>query len=161
MFGELFTKNDLNSENFKVFIKKRTVCMLDVLKMFKPITLRGIALLNKIFNCIEPILIKLSRQKEQADEIKNLHKSLHNLSILYNISQAVNFIDDLKGLIQVILGKALETIDAEKGSLMLYDYTDNTLQVKVVFGLQDAKQEFDITNGVMECTKLQIMKGCG
>ncbi len=161
-FWENYSLNDLNSEYFKVFYKEEEpfcICSIGFKNDNSEYSEEEIALLNKIFNCIEPILIKLSRQKEQADEIKNLHKSLHNLSILYNISQAVNFIDDLKGLIQVILGKALETIDAEKGSLMLYDYTDNTLQVKVVFGLQDAKQEFDINNGVIECTKLKINEG--
>ena len=42
------------------------------------------------------------------------------------------------------------TIDAEKGSLMLYDSQDNTLQVKVVYGLKDKKHEEDINNGIVE-----------
>lgn len=110
--------------------------------------------INKVFSCIDPILRKFIKNKEQEAEILELNKTLHNLSILYNISQAVNFIDDLKRLIGVILDKAIETVNAEKGSLMLYDSSDNTLQVKVVYGLKDKKQEDDINNGIIECTKM-------
>ena len=42
---------------------------------------------------------------------------------------------------------------------MLYDISDNTLQVKVVYGLQDKKAEFDINNGLIECTKLKANEG--
>lgn len=111
--------------------------------------------LLQIFNCIEPILRKFIKNKEQEAKIMDLNKTLHNLSILYNISQAVNFIDDLKRLISVILDKAIETVNAEKGSLMLYDPSDNTLQVKVVYGLKDKKHEDDINNGIIECQKIK------
>lgn len=161
-FWDSFGLEELNSEYFKVFYREEEpfcICSIGAKDDGMAYSEEEIVFLNKIFSCIEPLLIKFSRQKEQEEEIKNLHKSLHNLSILYNISQAVNFIDDLKGLIQVILGKALETIDAEKGSLMLYDFADNSLQVKVVYGLQDPKHEFDINNGVIECTKLKINEG--
>ncbi len=115
--------------------------------------------LNKIFNYVEPILYKfLSREKQQTD-LKKLYKTLHNVSILYNISQAMNFIDDLKRLLNVILDKALETIEAEKGSLMLYDFAENTLQVKVVYGLADKKAEDDINSGVIECAKIHSGEG--
>lgn len=161
-FWDTYSLNELNSEYFKVFRKEEEIfciCSIGRKNDNEPFSEEDLYSLNKIFHCIEPILIKFSKQKEQENQIKDLHKSLHNLSILYNISQAVNFIDDLKGLIQVILGKALETIEAEKGSLMLYDFTDNTLQVKVVYGLQDSKYEFDINNGVVECTKLKANEG--
>ena len=111
--------------------------------------------LNQIFNCIDPIIGKFIKNKEQEAKIVDLNKTLHNLSILYNISQAVNFIDDLKRLIGVILDKAIETVNAEKGSLMLYDSSDNTLQVKVVYGLKDKKYESDVNNGLIECTKIK------
>ncbi len=161
-FWDTYDLNDLNSQYFKVFFKDEVpfcICSIGTKNDKEPFSEEEIASLNKIFHCIEPILVKFSKQKDQDGQIKDLHKSLHNLSILYNISQAVNFIDDLKGLIQVILGKALETIDAEKGSLMLYDFTDNTLQVKVVYGLKDQKYEFDINNGVIECSKLKANEG--
>ncbi len=114
---------------------------------------------EQVFNCIEPILRKFIKNQEQEEKIQTLNKTLHNLSILYNISQAVNFIDDLKRLISVILDKAIETVNAEKGSLMLYDSSDNTLQVKVVYGLKDKKQENDINNGIIECQKMSPESG--
>lgn len=152
----------LNSAYIKVFFKDDDpfcVCSIGQKENNEPFEKEETDLLNKMFYCIEPLLVKFVRQAEQEIQITSLHKSLHNLSILYNISQAVNFIDDLKGLIQVILGRALETIEAEKGSLMLYDMTDNTLQVKVVYGLKDPKVEFDINNGVIECSKLKVNEG--
>lgn len=115
--------------------------------------------LKQIFNCIEPTLRKFIKNQEQEAKILDLNKTIHNLSILYNISQAVNFIDDLKRLISVILDKAIETVNAEKGSLMLYDPTDNTLQVKVVFGLQNKEQENAINNGLIECSKISPTTG--
>jgi len=114
---------------------------------------------EQVFSCIEPILRKFIVNKEQEEKIQTLNKTLHNLSILYNISQAVNFIDDLKRLISVILDKAIETVNAEKGSLMLYDAGDNKLQVKVVYGLKDKKQEEDINNGIIECKKMSPDSG--
>lgn len=110
--------------------------------------------IKQIFSCIEPSLRKFVKNKEQETKIMDLNKTIHNLAILYNISQAVNFIDDLKRLISVILDKAIETVNAEKGSLMLYDQTDNTLQVKVVYGLKDKEHENAINNGLIECQKI-------
>ena len=115
--------------------------------------------LNRVFEYIEPVLMKLMLQKEQNKKIDDLQQSLYNVSILYNISQAVNFIDDLKRLLQVILSKAIDILDAEKGSLMLYDYSSNTLQVKVVFGLDDKRVEENINNGLIQCSKIKVGEG--
>ena len=115
--------------------------------------------LGKIFEYMEPVIVKLLHRKHQDDKIVELQKSLYNISILYNISQAVNFIDDLKRLLQVILSKALVTLEAEKGSLMLYDYTSNSLQVKVVYGLADKRVEENINNGLIQCSKIKAGEG--
>ncbi len=115
--------------------------------------------LNAALSYIEPIIAKYHRQIKRNEEITQLQKSLHNISILYNISQAVNFIDDLKKLLQVIIQKALITLDAEKGSLMLYDYSLNALQVRIVSGLKDKKLETAINNGAVQCAKIGIGEG--
>ena len=115
--------------------------------------------LNCAFDYIEPIIAKFYRKVRRDKEIAQLQKSLHNISILYNISQAVNFIDDLKRLLQVIIQKALVTLDAEKGSLMLYDYSLNALQVRIVSGLQDKKLEEAINNGAVQCAKIGVGEG--
>ena len=125
----------------------------------KPITQGIVKKLNYAFDYIEPIIAKMHRKIKKEEEIVELQKSLHNISILYNISQAVNFIDDLKKLLQVIIQKALITLDAEKGSLMLYDYSINALQVRIVSGLQDKKLEDAINNGAVQCAKIGIGEG--
>ena len=130
------------------------VCSIGEKENGLPFSEHDYSYLQRVFSCIDPILRKFIKNKEQEFEILELNKTLHNLSILYSISQAVNFIDDLKRLIGVILDKAIETVNAEKGSLMLYDSSDNTLQVKVVYGLKDKKTEDDINNGLLECRKM-------
>lgn len=115
--------------------------------------------LENIFDYIEPIISKYYKKIKRNKEILYLQKSLHNISILYNISQAVNFIDDLKRLLQIIISKALIMLDAEKGSLMLYDYSINALQVRIVSGLNDKKLEEAINNGAVQCAKIGIGEG--
>lgn len=124
-----------------------------------PILNETISELNSIFDYMEPIIARFHKKIKQDEEMLALQKSLHNISILYNISQAVNFIDDLKRLLQVIIQKALVTLDAEKGSLMLYDYSQNALQVRIVSGLQDKNLENAINNGVVQCAKIGIGEG--
>lgn len=161
-FFENHRLTDLNVKYVKVFYKDNEpfgTCFIGEKISDEPYNEDEALFLEKSLNFLEPVLIKFIRQIEQEKQINSLHKTLHNLSILYNISQAVNFIDDLKGLIQVILGRALETLDAEKGSLMLYDVSDNTLQVKVVYGLNDPKTEFEINNGIIECAKFKVNEG--
>ncbi len=115
--------------------------------------------ISRIFNFIEPILLKYIKKKKEDKEIKNLHTTLHKISVLYNIAQTVNFIDDLTRLLKVVLNKALETVEAQKASLMFYNYAENTLQVKFVFGLEDKNTEMDINNGLIETTKIRVGEG--
>ena len=136
--------HELQTEYIKVFYADAIpfcICSISRKEDNSDFTAEDYKYINQVFSCIEPILRKFIKNKEQENKIMDLNKTLHNLSILYNISQAVNFIDDLKRLISVILDKAIETVNAEKGSLMLYDPADNTLQVKVVYGLKDKKHE--------------------
>ena len=42
---------------------------------------------------------------------------------------------------------------------MLYDYSTNTLQVKVVYGLNDKRVEDNINNGTIQCTKIKVGEG--
>ena len=70
-----------------------------------PINNKTLENLNHAFDYLEPIIAKFHKKIKKDEEIAQLQKSLHNISILYNISQAVNFIDDLKRLLQVIIQK--------------------------------------------------------
>ena len=153
---------ELQTEYLQVFYNDSVpfcVCSISKKEDDSDFTEEDIKYINQVFSCIDPILRKFVQTKEQEAKIIELNKTLYNLSILYNISQAVNFIDDLKRLISVILDKAIETVNAEKGSLMLYDAQDNTLQVKVVYGLKDKKHEEDINNGLVECSKMKPDSG--
>lgn len=161
-FWEKYGLANLNSRYFKLFQKDSIsyfICSLGAKKDDSEYTSEDLKYLTKVFNYIGPILIKYIKRREQENDLKRLQKSLHNISILYNISQAVNFIDDLKRLLRVILSKALETIDAEKGSLMLYNFAENVLQTKVVYGLADKNLEAEINNGLVECTKIKVGEG--
>lgn len=161
-FWEKYNLANMNSAYFKLFQKDNIpyfMCSVGHKKGNNKFTEEDISYLNKVFNYIGPILIKYIKRREQENDLKRLQKSLHNISILYNISQAVNFIDDLKRLLRVILNKALETIEAEKGSLMLYNFADNVLQTKVVYGLADKNLETEINNGLVECSKIKVGEG--
>ncbi|MDD3149346.1 MAG: diguanylate cyclase [Candidatus Gastranaerophilales bacterium] len=120
---------------------------------------KDLNLFNKIIDYIAPVLNKLRLQSLNEQNLQELQKTIHNISILYNIGQAMNFIDDLKGLLKVILEKALNTLDAEKGSLMLYDYSNNDLAIKVVFGLNDKEHEERINEGLIACTRIRAGEG--
>jgi diguanylate cyclase (GGDEF)-like protein len=74
-----------------------------------------------------------------GDELGELahafNRMTHNISVLYNVSNAMNFIADTDKLLDLILDKALEALGAERGSIMLLDDAGEFLQVKVVRGL--------------------------
>ena len=157
-FWNSYRLGELESEVLKVFYNDEIpfcICSISRKEGDIPLSDEDYRYLEQVFACIDPVLIKFIKTKEQEEKIQDLNRTLHNLSILYNISQAVNFIDDLKRLISVILDKAVDTVNAEKGSLMLYDASNNTLQVKVVYGLKDKKHQDDINNGVVECKKMR------
>ena len=161
-FWEKYDLQNLDSYYFKLFQKDSIpyfICSVGKKLDDTEFTSEDLHYLNKVFNYIGPILIKYIKRRDQENDLKKLQKSLHNISMLYNISQAVNFIDDLKRLLRVILNKALETIDAEKGSLMLYNFAENVLQTKVVYGLADKNLETEINNGLIECSKIKVGEG--
>lgn len=161
-FWEKYDLNNLNSYYFKLFQKDSTpyfICSIGAKTDGTDFSDEELSYLNKVFSYIGPILIKYIKRRDQENDLKKLQKSLHNISILYNISQAVNFIDDLKRLLRVILNKALDTIEAEKGSLMLYNFAENVLQTKVVYGLTDKNVETEINNGLIECSKIRVGEG--
>ena len=161
-FWEKYALDNLHSSYFKLFQKDSTpyfICSIGTKTDGTDFSNEDLHYLSKVFNYIGPILIKYIKRRDQENDLKKLQKSLHNISILYNISQAVNFIDDLKRLLRVILNKSLETIDAEKGSLMLYNFAENVLQTKVVYGLADKNLETEINNGLIECSKIKVGEG--
>ncbi|OGI22536.1 MAG: hypothetical protein A2287_08355 [Candidatus Melainabacteria bacterium RIFOXYA12_FULL_32_12] len=115
--------------------------------------------LAKVCEYMTPAISRVQTQQAKERNINYLQKSLHNISILYNLGQAINFIDDLKRLLKIILDKAIQTVSAEKGSLMLYDNAYNELIVKVVHGLPDKEIEDKINEGLIQCTRIKVGEG--
>lgn len=124
-----------------------------------PYTESDMSIFGKIAEHLAQGINKHFEKKEEQTRMGELQKTLHNISILYNVGQALNFIDDLKRLLRVILSKAIETIGAEKGSLMLFDSYTNELVVKVVYGLPDQETEDKINEGLIECTRIKVGEG--
>jgi diguanylate cyclase (GGDEF)-like protein len=78
---------------------------------------------------------------------------------LYDIGRAIINISDLKNLLKFILKQAIETTNAQKGSLMLFDQNTKRLVVRVVQGLPDKKTEDAINSGELNCRVFAIGEG--
>lgn len=98
----------------------------------------------------------LDEQKDRAT--KELAKKMANLSILYSVSKALNFANDLKKILLFILDKARDAVDAQKASLMLLDKGTGELVIHVVRGVPPDVEE-KINTGAMECTRIKVGEG--
>ena len=105
--------------------------------------------------CFNTCRLYKKRQKEKED----LDKTLQNLSLLYSIGKAMNYISDLKKLLQFILGQAIEITSAEKGSLMLYDMETDQLNIRVLAGLEDNSFQEKVNNNEIECRSFKPGEG--
>lgn len=103
------------------------------------------------------ITAKLYEKNELG--IIELNKTVKNLSILHDIGRAMIDIGDLKNLLIFILKQAIETTDAQKGSLMLFDQNAKLLVVRVVQGLPDKKTEEAINAGELSCRTFAVGEG--
>jgi diguanylate cyclase (GGDEF)-like protein len=88
-----------------------------------------------------------------------LDRSLHNLSMLFDVTRALGAISDLTRLLKLILNRAIAAVHAEKGSLMLLDEASGELVVRVVFGLPDKEVERRINDGELECQRFKRGEG--
>ncbi|MGD9058529.1 MAG: diguanylate cyclase [Desulfobacterales bacterium] len=95
------------------------------------------------------------RRKEKED----LDKTIQNLSLLYSIGKAMNYISDLKNLLQFILSKAIEVTFAEKGSLMLYDMETDQLNIRVLAGMDDTAFQEQVNNNEIACRSFKPGEG--
>lgn len=90
---------------------------------------------------------------------RELDRSLHKLSMLFDVTRALGAVSDLTRLLRMILERAVQSVDAERGSLMLLDETTDELVVRVVLGLADKEQERRINDGEFACTRLKRGEG--
>ncbi len=98
----------------------------------------------------------LDQQKAHAS--KELRRKMDNLSAIYDVSQALNFAQDLQRTLILILDKSKEAAHAQKASLMLLNKDTMELEVKVVRGI-DPVQEAKINRGEVETTKIKVGEG--
>lgn len=87
-----------------------------------------------------------------------MEKQMHNLSILYDVGKALNFIDDLTKLLVLILDRGIDIAESQKGSLMLFDEKTDELVVRVVRGI-DKETEDKILTGEIQCTRIKKGEG--
>jgi diguanylate cyclase (GGDEF)-like protein len=105
--------------------------------------------------CLNTCRLYEKRQREKED----LDKTLQNLSLLYSIGKAMNYISDLKKLLQFILNQAIEITSAEKGSLMLYEMETDRLNIRVVAGLEDDAFQEKVNNSEIKCRSFKPGEG--
>ena len=105
--------------------------------------------------CLNTCRLYERRQKEKED----LDKTIQNLSLLYSIGKAMNYISDLKNLLQFILSQAIEVTSAEKGSLMLYDLETDQLNIRVLAGMEDTAFQEKVNNNEIECRSFKPGEG--
>jgi diguanylate cyclase (GGDEF)-like protein len=99
------------------------------------------------------LYLKRKKEKEELD------RTLYNLSLLYSIGRAMNYISDLKSLLEYILNQAIQITGAEKGSIMLYDLENNLLSIRVVAGLRDRVYQRKINNNEIRCKSFKPGEG--
>ena len=100
---------------------------------------------------------KLYHRHRQEKE--DLDKTLQNLSLLYGIGKAMNYINDLKKLLQYILKQAIDIAAAEKGSLMLYEIESDRLYIRVLAGLEDTDHQDKVNNSEIKCRSFKPGEG--
>lgn len=98
----------------------------------------------------------LDQEKSQATVA--LGRKMENLSVLYDVTKAMNFVNDLKKTLLLILDKSRTAVNAQKGSIMLLNKETQMLEVKVVRGI-DPIAERKINDGEFECTKIKVGEG--
>lgn len=96
--------------------------------------------------------------QQKAHATKELRRKMDNLSAIYDVSQALNFANDLQRTLTLILDKSKEAVNAQKGSLMLLNKDTMELEVKVVRGI-DPLQEAKINRGEVETTRIKLGEG--
>lgn len=90
---------------------------------------------------------------------RDLDRSLHNLSMLFDVARALAAVGDLSELLRLILQRATSAVNADKGSLMLLDEPTDELVIRVVTGLPDPEMARRIESGEIECRRFRRGQG--
>ncbi len=97
--------------------------------------------------------------QELEEKRRELDRTVRNLSILYDISRALSRIEDMRALLVEILDRAIGSVGASRGSIMLHDPSDDRLKLRVVRGLSDPAVEDGINSGRIACRSFRPGEG--
>ncbi len=80
----------------------------------------------------------------------NLKKKMSDLKLLYDVGQKISSVLEISDLLKLILSKNIEILDADRGSLMLFDEETGYLKIEVQEGLtaEITERQTDINAGV-------------
>lgn len=164
-FSIPFEKHQLSGLNSRCFVplvhQGRVVGLLGISekKNADPYMEEDLSFLHVLAEQAAASIITAKLYEKNESGIVELNKTVKNLSILYDIGRAMINIGDLKNLLKFILKQAIETTDAQKGSLMLFDQNTKRLVVRVVQGLPDKKTEEAINSGTLNCRAFAVGEG--
>jgi len=96
----------------------------------------------------------LERRRQEGE----LKRQMHNISILYDVGKALNFLEDLTRLLNMILDRAIDIAGSQKGSIMFYDEPADELVIRVVRG-QEKEMEEKILSGEQQCLRIKNGEG--
>lgn len=65
---------------------------------------------------------------------ESLKRKVFEISTLYSVSQSMNFLNNKDQILNIILSKAIEALNSEKGSIMLFDAESGFLSCDVALG---------------------------
>jgi diguanylate cyclase (GGDEF)-like protein len=91
-----------------------------------------LGILASAFNQMSASLLMYMENLKKANLL--LNRRVNELTILYDISQAVNQTDDHDELLIIILDAILKGVNSEKGSIMLVDEQTETLVLRALKG---------------------------
>lgn len=101
--------------------------------------------LEKRVNEVEDANFRISDlAADLEDRNTTLAKAVNRLSTLYEMGLVINSTMELKSLFNLLLRKALESLNADVGYILLYNKSDNSLKIGDVIGITSSYYDPDI-----------------
>ncbi|HTL46604.1 MAG TPA: sensor domain-containing diguanylate cyclase [Verrucomicrobiae bacterium] len=95
-------------------------------------------------------------QKKKASVA--LQKKMENLSVLYDVSKALNFTNNFRNTLLLILDKSRNAVKAQKGSIMLLNKETNELELMVARGIDELTDK-KLNAAEIATTKIKVGEG--
>ena len=111
-------------------------------------------LANQAAIAIDFAIVDLQKKKASLA----LQKKMENLSILYDVSKALNFTNNFKNTLLLILDKSRDAVRAQKGSIMLLNKETSELELMVARGIDELTDK-KINAAEIQTTKIKMGEG--